>query len=639
MNAFLPSGRFAIGANYWASHAGLAMWRDWRPEVIDQDFALLAAEGLQVLRVFPLWPDFQPITLLRSAHGRPVEFRHGEALLPDDKPVQDGVSGEMLDRFAVMADLAGKHGFDLIVGLVTGWMSGRFFVPPALEGLNPITDPLSQMWQIRLARALVGRFKEYPAIKAWDLGNECNVMGLATREQAWLWTAGLTNAIRCVDPSRPVVSGMHSLSADPKGAWSIRDQGEITDILTTHPYPLFTSHCHRESLNTMRPILHATAETLLYADLGSKPAFVEEFGSLGPMICGEDESAAFVRASLASLWAHDCRGALWWCAHDQLSLDYAPYDWAAVERELGLVREDRTPKPVLREMHAFRQAEERMPFSELPPCTTDAVCILTAEQDQWGVAYSAFVLAKQAGFDLRFHFQDRALPDASLYLLPSLGSLSRRREEELWARVRAGATAYVSLAGGLLGRFAEATGAEVLTRSERRGECHASLAGGASFRLPAQFQYELKLRTADAIAREADGRPLLCKNRLGEGEVFLLTIPLEAAVATIPQAFEGDDSQPLWLIYGAIAGKVLGKRIVRKSNPWIGITEHILDERNSVAILINYSPRQATDVISLPEGFQASGCDGSATPVSDQHYGINLPPNGFAVWQIRAEGH
>lgn len=30
-------GTFSIGCNYWASHAGTAMWRDWRPDVVRRD--------------------------------------------------------------------------------------------------------------------------------------------------------------------------------------------------------------------------------------------------------------------------------------------------------------------------------------------------------------------------------------------------------------------------------------------------------------------------------------------------------------------------------------------------------------------------------------------------------------------------
>ncbi len=411
------------------------MWRNWDERVVESDLAQLAREGLEVLRVFPLWSDFQPITLLRGFEGRRIEFRHGEDPLPEGQIFQDGVSEEMLDRLKFLAEVASREGLDLVVGLVTGWMSGRLFVPPGLEGLNPLTDPASIIWQVRFVKTLVSRLAKQSAIKAWDLGNECNCLGPATREQAWVWAATLTHAIRSADASRPVISGMHSLGADPQSTWSIRDQGEITDILTTHPYPLFTPHCHREKLSSFRPMLHATAETCLYSDLSGKPTFVEEFGNLGPMICGEDETARYLPASLASLWAHDARGAFWWCAFDQLALEQAPYDWIAMERELGLIREDRSAKPVLRAMQSFRRALEQVACKNLPARRIDAVCILTPGQDQWGAAFSSFLLAKQAGFDLRFHYADRTLPKARLYLLPSLqglSCLSRRRERELW---------------------------------------------------------------------------------------------------------------------------------------------------------------------------------------------------------------
>ncbi len=130
----------------------------------------------------------------------------------------------MLARFSVMADLAERHDLDLIVGLITGWMSGRFFVPPALEGMNPITYPTALLWQVRFVQGFIDRFREHRAIKAWDLGNECNALGKATREQSWLWTYTLASAVRSADLTRPLISGMHSLSVDPGEAWAIRDQ-------------------------------------------------------------------------------------------------------------------------------------------------------------------------------------------------------------------------------------------------------------------------------------------------------------------------------------------------------------------------------------------------------------------------------
>ena len=58
---FASGRRFFVGCNYWASHAGTAMWRQWQPETVEADLALLQKNRIETLRVFPLWPDFQPL--------------------------------------------------------------------------------------------------------------------------------------------------------------------------------------------------------------------------------------------------------------------------------------------------------------------------------------------------------------------------------------------------------------------------------------------------------------------------------------------------------------------------------------------------------------------------------------------------
>ncbi|MBC7960766.1 MAG: hypothetical protein H7X94_12980 [Vallitaleaceae bacterium] len=141
-----------------------------------------------------------------------------------------------MDHFAEFAEITQKYHLKLIVGLVTGWMSGRLFVPNALKGKNIITDKTAIMWQVRFVKYFVKTFKDKEIIVSWDLGNECNCMAEVTsRDEAWVWTAALSDAIKSADPSRPIVSGMHSLT--PTGNWRMQDQGELTDILTTHPYP------------------------------------------------------------------------------------------------------------------------------------------------------------------------------------------------------------------------------------------------------------------------------------------------------------------------------------------------------------------------------------------------------------------
>ena len=127
--------------------------------------------------------------------------------------------------------------------------------------------------------------------------------------------------------------------------------------------------------------------------------------------------------SMFNAWAHGSKNFLWWCGFDQRHLKFPPYEWSAWERELGLFDPKFNPKPVAGVMKAFHEFKAALPFDELPPFRRDAVCIVTRAQksdDSLTNAWSAFLLAKQNHFDLRFSYVADELPDAPLYLLPGL---------------------------------------------------------------------------------------------------------------------------------------------------------------------------------------------------------------------------
>jgi hypothetical protein len=632
-------GGFVVGCNYWASHAGTAMWHDWQPEVIEQDLQQLSAAGLQVLRVFPLWPDFQPLTLLLTGEGQPMEFRHGEQPLPVTQAGQAGVSIQMIERFQQFADKAGEYGLRLVVGLVTGWMSGRLFVPPAFEGRNVLTDPLVIQWQTRLVRYFVRYFKDHEAIAAWDLGNECNCMApVPSRAAAWVWTSAITNAIRVEDSSRPVVSGMHSLEPSRRSAWTMQDQAELTDLLTTHPYPIFTPHCDQDPVDTIRTILHSTAEGRFYAGIGGKPCIAEEIGTLGPMIASEAVAADFARSVLFSLWAHDCHGLLWWCAFDQLHLDQAPYDWHAFERELGLMHADRSPKPVLGEIGEFGNWLKTLPFDRLPARPAEAVCILTEEQDTWGAAYSSFVLAKQAGFEIEFQHASQPLRSARLYLLPSMrggGPLSRRLWFELLRRVEQdGASLYLSHDDCFLSPFNAPFGLEVQTRSRRSAPLEFD-AGGQRLRCAAGFRLALKAAGAEVLAAEPDGNPAFTCAAYGQGKLYFLSAPVERWLSETPGSFYGAQAQPFWQIYRTIAAPLLAERILRKDNPQVGLTEHPLADGARLAVLINYSPLPQVVKLDLAPGWKLNDVYYGEAPLAlPSNLSLTIPKNDAVVFRI-----
>lgn len=629
-------GTFFIGCNYWASHAGMFMWRDWDAKVVESDFERLARARVNTLRVFPLWPDFQPLRMHYTGGGAPKEIRMGEEPLPDTEAGQAGVDEVMLGRFREFCDLAEKHGLRLIVGLLTGWMSGRWFVPEMLQEKNVLTDPLALKWEIKFVRLMVRRFRSHPAILAWDLGNECNCLGpLNTSEEAYAWTAAISMTIRVEDPEHRIVSGMHSLL--PDGVWRMQDQGELTDVLCTHPYPLFTPHCDTDPMNRMKSALHAAAESTMYASIGGRPCFAEETGVLGPMMISDEYAADYLRAMMLTLLAHDLRGMMWWCANEQSALTRTPYDWHAVERELGLFRLDGSKKPVLTELTRFSEFVDSLPFDRLPPAAEDAVCLLTHGQDVWAAAYGAFILAKQSGLTLRFAWvEDASLPEAPVYLVPSLegtASLTRRMQCALTERVRAGAKLYLSMNGPLLSPFAELTGVRVLTRMHRPSAPKVTL-DGETFPLFSDYLLELEALDAEVLARGDHGEILFTRRALDKGTVYALFAPIEKTMATVPGAVDSEDALPCWRFYRAMNLRN-PRRVAEIDLPTVGLTEHVADDGARILVAVNYEPFPQTARLTLKDGWRAEICASPDNTASLAGHALTLGRNSGAVISVK----
>jgi hypothetical protein len=611
--ALTKSGSFTLGANYWASHAGTNMWADWRPEVVDKDFKTLSAAGLQVLRVFPLWPDFQPLTMQRGGGGSLAGLFFGENPLPDTESGRAGVDDTMILRFEEFAKLAEKHKISLIVGLVTGWMSGRLFVPPAFENLNVITDQLAIKWQVKFVKYFVKTLKSQPAIIAWDLGNECNCMGGASRpEDAWAWTSAISSAIRISDNTRPVISGMHSLVPEFHGgnSWLIQDQADLCDLLTTHPYPIFTPHVKHDPLDTIRAILHATAENHFYGDIGGKPCFAEETGTLGPMIGSYEKASAFLRSSMFSLWANDCRALMWWCAFDQKHLRHQPYAKIAMECELGLFTEDRLPKPMAAEFAKFNKFISSMPFEKLPERTVEAVCILTSGSEQWGTAYGSFVLAKQAGLDIEFQYGNQPLKDSKLYLLPSASGMTCLLKEkwlELLEKVKAGATLYLSLDDGYFTDFNEVFGVELQSRCTGISKSSFVMNGikdSPTVSFSPKTCFSMKAETAEMLGSNGSGNPVFFKAKYGQGTVYLLTFSVEQLMITAPGSFQSDETRDAWKIYAHLAEPFCRGRALKCKHPFLNVTEHVAEKNKRIYALVNASPEKIETDLEIAKGWK-----------------------------------
>ncbi len=600
------NGKFFLGANWWASHAGTNMWRDWNASVVESDMERLKAAGVDVMRVFPLWNDFQPLRIHRDYSGNFRELRIGEEPLPFTEEGRAGIDPVMSERFGILCDIAEKHDVKLIVGLVTGWMSGRMHTPEAFSGLNLLNDTFVVSWQIKFVKYMVKKFKDRTAIAAWDLGNECNCLsGKISQSDAYVWASAITNAIKAEDKSRPVVSGMHGTFAEENTVWRSRDLGEILDVLCTHPYPIFTPHCDTDPLGEMKSVLHSTAETVMYETTGKIPAFVEEIGTLGPMISSEEVAGDYIRAAAFSAWAHNLRGFVWWCANEQSNLRHTPYDWNSVERELGLFRIDGTEKPVLKSMSEMSRFVDNFKYERLPERIKDAVCVLTRNQDTWAAGYGSFVLAKQAGLDIEFAYCMDEIPEAGAYIMPSMSgdsSIYLHTYLELIERVKRGAVLYMSVDDALLSPFEPVTGMRVITRSKRISADTATV-GGEPLLFDSSYKLVMESAGADVLIHADDGTPLISKYSIGKGKVYFCAAPIETRMATESGYASGANAKPYYKIYEMLGIKSREK-IAASNDPTVCITEHIVDENKRILAVLNHSKVSRNVNITLQNGYE-----------------------------------
>lgn len=611
------SGTFYAGCNYWASDSGIYMWRKWNEKVVENDFKLLSELGIKMVRVFPLWPDFQPIKEIfgwcQISAGFSVD---GDTLL---NTTDDGMDPVMMDRFEALLNLAQKYDIMILPALLTGWMSGRLFVPPALEGKNLICDPSAIRWEVKFVRAFVNRFKNHPAVYGWGLGNECNCMSpVENRDQAYLWMQSITDAIRGCDNTRPVMSGMHSQFCPGERNWVLEDCGENCDILTTHPYasPEYTTE--RDHANTIKAMLHPACQTLYYKGVGKKPCLIEETGTYGQLYCDDLVVAKYAEGCLYSAWAHDCLAWIWWIGFDQGSLSYHPFGYNNRGSNYGLYREDGTVKPVGEVVRKFNSFLSEFPYKKLPSRIVDGVCILTSEQNSWYAAGSSFILAKQAGLDLEFVYAGDEIPDAKAYFLPSLecNDFSVYKLNVIMDKVKSGATLYLSLGGGMLRNLHSEFGFKIKNRKYVGAEKSVSI---ADVELPLYFkvQHNIEIENAEVLATDDKGAPVYLKADCGKGKLFFLMSPLETAIYEKTDVFE----KPYYKFYEEIAKCLKSDKILTSDNPMVGATEHPVNDAERVVIVTAYTENSTDVIFAVKDGWECKNFaekqhfDGSETKV------------------------
>jgi endo-1,4-beta-mannosidase len=338
----------------------MGWWSQFDRAEVAADFARIAGGGLDSVRVFLTWEDFQPA--------------------PDE------VDPAMVERLVTVADLAGELGLSLVPTLFTGHMSGVNWLPAwALGGSggddrfrvvsggavvesglrNWYADAVVMDAQALLASEVAAALSGHDALWAWDLGNEnSNCVLPPSQEAARAWLTRIASAIRAVDESALVTVGLHMEDLEEDRLLGPHDATGACDFLSMHGYPIYARWAEGATDDRLLPFLARVTRWLgdgretLFSEFGL-PTFRRGERQSSALLIEEAAAAAYTARALAGLRRAGCLGAMLWCYsdYDPALWDDPPLDLAVHERSFGLWRADGSPKPAVAAIAAFAGAD------------------------------------------------------------------------------------------------------------------------------------------------------------------------------------------------------------------------------------------------------------------------------------------
>jgi hypothetical protein len=312
--------RHRFGVNYTPSHNWWYCWNDWDADPIRRDLDAVAALGADHLRIFVIWPYFQP------------------------NP--KWVSPVHLERLDQMIKLMGERRLDALVTVFTGALSGNgflpFFPPPpgfgSHDGLffnspemvpGGLAQVALQLWwsaQELLVRELARTLKPHANVIGFDLGAEIDNCWRAPAKDSDPWMARMFALMDEVLPGRVHVNGVLNSwymdqSITPAGQFPVAFSPQALAAArfpVMHCYPMWTGAMkYGDAMDPPSTRLLAATAALIrsYAGTQQKPVWAGEFNTCIQELPEKDQAAWLEKAVLAAIDG----GVSWfsyWDTHD-----------------------------------------------------------------------------------------------------------------------------------------------------------------------------------------------------------------------------------------------------------------------------------------------------------------------------------
>jgi endo-1,4-beta-mannosidase len=624
-----------LGANFWSRTGGPLMWRNYDPDTVRKELAVLREHGLGMTRSFFYWPDFMP------------------------EP--DRIDEAMADRFADFLERHAEADMSTVPTFIVGHMSGENWDPPWRDGRDLYTDVWMVARQAWFAGEMVRRFGAHPAVCGWLVSNEMPIYsgGSAPREVIAAWAQIIRDAVRAAGGQQPFSLGdgaWGTQAGGPHAGFSLADAARLCDFLGPHVYPVGDDEVRQ----------HYTAawECELAGTFG-RPVVLEEFGVSSDFVSGAN-AARYYRQVLHNSLLAGATGWIGWCNSDYDDLaDQDPYRHHAFELHFGLTDSRGHPKPQLTEMKAFAETLRAVDIGRCQRAAADTALVVSSYLDTsypftapsdpgyiYDTLRQAYVSARLADLPVALARESEGVGgDAMLYLVPSVKQLLAPTWHQLERLAREGATVYVSYSPGSAGwhrgpsygHLNAMFGVEHQLRAGlvdaieddqvafTFGRDFGTLAAGTRLTFRAggneHSRAYLPVRPdgAEVLAADGHGRPALLLRRVGAGSVVLCTYPIEHMAAATPRA----NPEATSAIYDALAAHAGVRKLVTADDRRVACDVLVRSDGARFAWLVSQANEPVTVKPELAPGLWLSRLDGSATDDA-----VTLAPFGVSVFRL-----
>lgn len=340
-----------FGVNYTPRDGWFHHWVDYNPDEVARDFDTIKELGVDHIRVFPLWPVFQPNPSM--------------------------VSASSLNKLENLLVTAAQRGLEVSVDGLQGHLSSFDYLPAWLTSWhkrNMFTDAYAVESTARFLGELASVSAQHENVFAFTLGNEINQFtgGVhphpdpATPQNIDAWLDAMFAATRAAAPNLMHLHACYDASwYEETQPFTLEHVARQGDASVVHSW-VFNGTAQKYGPDAFETRAHARYMVELARAFHTDPTrkiWAQELGAPRNVL-PEQSIPAFVDATIEQLAAApDLMGITWWCSHD-VSRKLA--DFPELEYDLGLIDEHGVIKPVGKQV-AQAVAEAQRTISASPP--------------------------------------------------------------------------------------------------------------------------------------------------------------------------------------------------------------------------------------------------------------------------------